>query len=343
MDSTSNSEASLRFANADIDSLIANKNCKSTEYKTQHAVKLLKEFLGSLADRIEELNNIELDDTLTKFFASIRKKNGQLLKRNSIFGIRYGLARYFKRFGLEKPDIINGDNFTRSNDIFNCVLKKLKETGNGTTVHHNEISKHDLLAITQNLDPSTPTQLQLLVWFYIQLYLCKRGNENNTEMKKDSLVVRVNNAGRRYIIKTRDELLKNRRQNEVEEFGGLIFETQNERCPVALFQSYLSKLNPKNDFLWQVPKDTYVTEDQCWYQNKKYGHNQISKFMKRISAICQLSKIYTNHCLRVSFISITAEKFSENEIMAVSGHKSVSGLGIYKRIRDEKKKKCIIM
>ena len=56
----------------------------------------------------------------------------------------------------------------------------------------------------------------------------------------------------------------------------------------------------------------------------------ICKFM-------EFETIYTNHCLRVSCCTILGENFTENEVKSVSGHKSNSSLGIYKRIKLQKK------
>ena len=54
------------------------------------------------------------------------------------------------------------------------------------------------------------------------------------------------------------------------------------------------------------------------------GHNQIEKFMGRISQICDLSDHYTNHCIRV-----TGVKFTAKQTMSVTGHKSIQSLAAY--------------
>ena len=50
-----------------------------------------------------------------------------------------------------------------------------------------------------------------------------------------------------------------------------------------------------------------------------------------------MSEVYTNHSLRVSACTILGETHTENEIKSISGHKSNSSLGVYKRIKGEKK------
>lgn len=336
-------QSKSRFLALPIDVLLNHADSKSSIYKEKYALKLLHQFMASEHwinnKNVNNLNHGEVDELLSSFYAAIRKNNGDYLKRNSLHGIRYGLARYFKKNGLKNPDIIHDIAFNKANAVYNCVLKELKIQGKGTTRHFDEIVKSDLAKINEGLLLSTPVQLQLFIWFNIQLFLCKRGCENVDTMLKNSIVIRTNANGRRYLMKAKDELIKNRRCNELEEFGGMIYETGTSRCPVANFEKYIIKLNTLNNFLWQVPKTYFNELDTCWYQNKKHGHNKISNFMKNISGICELSKKYTNHSLRVTFISISGEKFTENEIMAISGHKSASCLGIYKRVRDETKEK----
>ena len=59
--------------------------------------------------------------------------------------------------------------------------------------------------------------------------------------------------------------------------------------------------------------------------------------MPKISSLAKCSQKYTNHCLRVTSCTLLAEKFSENDIKSVSGHKSNDALGIYRRVSEKRK------
>ena len=60
--------------------------------------------------------------------------------------------------------------------------------------------------------------------------------------------------------------------------------------------------------------------------------------MTDVSKNCELSKIYTNHCIRVTGASIlTRLQFSASEIMLVTGHKSVQSLAIYQKTDTRRK------
>lgn len=50
-----------------------------------------------------------------------------------------------------------------------------------------------------------------------------------------------------------------------------IFFPGNPNCPVASFESYISKLNPKWEALWHTPKYFVYEGDTIWYNNSPVG------------------------------------------------------------------------
>jgi len=60
--------------------------------------------------------------------------------------------------------------------------------------------------------------------------------------------------------------------------------------------------------------------------------------MKDLSMKYALSRIYTNHSIRVTGATILSrKKYSCSQIKEVTGHKSVSSLAVYQRVSDEEK------
>ena len=47
-------------------------------------------------------------------------------------------------------------------------------------------------------------------------------------------------------------------------------------------------------------KNVDVQTDVVWYSQAHIGKNPLAKFLSNISKNCQLSKMYTNHCIRVT-------------------------------------------
>ena len=104
-------------------------------------------------------------------------------------------------------------------------------------------------------------------------------------------------------------------------------------CPVKSFVSYTSKLNSSNNKLWQKPKDSFCSEDNVWFCNIAVGQRTLSNFMTKMSELCELSIKHTNHSVRATgAILLSRSMFNPAQIMAVTGHKSVSSLAVYQRV-----------
>ena len=110
-------------------------------------------------------------------------------------------------------------------------------------------------------------------------------------------------------------------------------------CPVRSFKKYIQHLNPENEFLWQKPLENINRlNPEVWYSKQHLGKNTLGKFMTEASQKCELSKIYKNHSIRVTGITVLIRmKFSPSEIMSVSGHKSVQSLSNYQHTQPKQK------
>ena len=101
-----------------------------------------------------------------------------------------------------------------------------------------------------------PITLQHKVFFEVMLFFCRRGRQNLRQLKKDDFEIQTDAKGRRFVVKTTDELTKNHRENDEAEDGGIMMSNEGSFCPVPSFEKYLSHLNPANDYLFQRPKKT---------------------------------------------------------------------------------------
>ena len=111
-----------------------------------------------------------------------------------------------------------------------------------------------------------------------------------------------------------------------------MYETKSPHCPVFSFQRYLSKLNPKCSALWQRPKDSFLDDDDVWYENKPIGKNTLGKIMANISKMAKLSQGYTNYCIRATCITVMSEAgFEARHISTISGHRNDESIKNYCR------------
>lgn len=158
-------------------------------------------------------------------------------------------------------------------------------------------------------------------------------------MTKDTFAIfQDNTTGLKYVKKVQDEMQKNHSECDGEIITGFMPEIKGDRmCPVRSFEMYLSLLNPRSNDLWQRPLARQNAEGEC-YCRKKVGHNPLSTFMSGLSKSCQLSQRYTNHDIRVTGCTILFRcQFTNKEIMAITGHKSVNSLAIYQKVSFDQK------
>ena len=134
------------------------------------------------------------------------------------------------------------------------------------------------------------------------------------------------------MCKTKDELTKNRREDDEGFDGGVMYGRPGPNCPVASFELYLSHLNPLNEFLFQRPKRNVSISEVIWYDNMVIGERTLGDKMKNISREGNLSKCYTNHSIRATAVTILDKSgFEARHIMAVSGHKNEASIRSYSK------------
>ena len=336
-----------RFAlvdDSDLLNLLEAADSKNTKRQIKYSVNVLQQYAEtrgscSITD-VESMTNEQLDSFLSKFYPALRKENGQLYTKKSMQGIRYGLQRHFQK--VRDVDIVKNPLFTESNKSFKAMLVKLKDEGLGYVKHKSVIPQDDFnkISASKSLDITTPRGLQNKVFIDLMLFLCNRGQENLRSMKPSDFLLATSNDGTRSITR-RDMLTKNNREDADEITGGMMCEIPgDERCPVKSFLEYVSKLNPDCPAFWQKPKEKAPDNpEEPWFCNIPVGINTLNKKMKDISKEAGCSKVYTNHCLRATCVTVLDHSgFKNRDIMTVSGHHSEQSIKHYSRTDEERKR-----
>lgn len=228
-----------RFADVTNEKLLEmskNKYSQSTNKCTKFSITCFKQYLSEIRSDVEldALSKSDLADFLCKFYLALKNEKGESYKLSSLNQIKYSIRRYFLN---KKIDITSDPEFAEANVVFKNVAADTKKMGFATVEHHPDISAIDCQAIVRELSDNDPIQLQLLVFFYIMIYFCRRGLENLCEMTKDHFAVKtINNI--KCIVSNKTELSKNHRENEINrEEGGMIAATDTLKCPVKIFES----------------------------------------------------------------------------------------------------------
>ena len=114
------------------------------------------------------------------------------------------------------------------------------------------------------------------------------------------------------------------------EKNGRMYKTNSPADGYSALELFLSKLNPQCEALFQYPKRNWRPSDKIWYENRPLGINKLSTMMKDISSAAGLSRVYTNHSVRATAITLwSTAGLTNREIMAISGHRNESSLKSY--------------
>ena len=114
----------------------------------------------------------------------------------------------------------------------------------------------------------------------------------------------------------------------------------NPLCPVLSLKKYLSKRHPGNNFLWQRALESFIDTNDIWYYKSPMGKNTLGTMMVTISKAANLSKRYTNHCIRATCVSaLDCAGFEARQIMSVSGHKAETSIRSYSNQISEQTKR----
>ncbi|XP_076080239.1 uncharacterized protein LOC143051094 [Mytilus galloprovincialis] len=321
----------------DITDLLELKDSKSTKRCITHSLKSFRGFLGE-DNEFETFDKPKLNEKLRLFFASLRKTDGNHLKKSTLTNYRYGLTKYLKEHC--SIDITKDAQFAGSKDVFKAVVVNLKKKGYASTEHKPPISKEDLQKLYNTnsiaINTTTPYGLQKKVWFDIMFYLCRRGQENLRSMTKNTFAIKTDSSGREYVHQQIDEYDKNHRDeaspDDTVGEARMYAREGDPLCPVLSFKLYLEKLHPALNDFWQRKKDSFDITDTTWYCKAPMGKNSLSVMMPEISEKAKLSRRYTNHSIRATSITAMDESGIEaRHIMRASGHRSEASIRSYSK------------
>ncbi|CAC5361877.1 KCTD1_15 [Mytilus coruscus] len=149
------------------------------------------------------------------------------------------------------------------------------------------------------------------------------GQENLKNLKVSDFDILTDDSGKRYVSKVTSELTKNHQGDQTEEF-----EPEGE------------KRNPNCSALLQRPKGDFDEDGNSWFQNKLLGKNTLGDIMASISKAASLSKVYSNHCIRATCITLLNEAgFEGRHVITISGHRSEESIKSYCRDTTNKQKR----
>ena len=220
--------------------------------------------------------------------------------------------------------------FQAANQVFCGLMRDYRARGKDVSQHKAALTNADVerLYSSGTLSDKNPQTLLYKVYFELSLHCARRGCEGLRDLRRESFILCRDENGHQYVTLAYHELEKNHQgvnRKESDRDPRMYEQLNDPNCPVASFKKYVAKLNPGCDAFFQRPKTT--ANSDIWYVNCPIGKNKLSTMMKEISGKAQLSRVYTNHCLRVTSATVLSRNdFNLNDIRSVTGHRSVDGV-----------------
>ncbi|XP_028407819.1 uncharacterized protein KIAA1958-like [Dendronephthya gigantea] len=177
------------------------------------------------------------------------------------------------------------------------------------------------------------------MWWLLTQHFGLRSRQEHHQMKMDDFSIVEADNGVAYIqykegpTKTRQGGLNYKAPRN---FQPRMFQTEGERCPVALFREYVSRsplsLQQTGPFYLSV-KTSRRPDDHIWYKVQPMGVNKIDSMMKNIvfgtSLECS-GKKFSNHSARKTVVGkLKKANLERSDIAKVTGHRNIQSLDDY--------------
>ena len=120
-----------------------------------------------------------------------------------------------------------------------------------------------------------------------------------------------------------------------------MYKTSSTTDGYSALEFYITKLNPECEVLFKYPKRNWRPSDSVWFENRPLGKNKLAEMMKDISKDAGLARVYTNHSVRATAITLWDNfGLSDRQIMAISDHRNESSLRSYHQPSTEQLRQC---
>ncbi|CAC5361597.1 KCTD1_15 [Mytilus coruscus] len=156
------------------------------------------------------------------------------------------------------------------------------------------------------------------------------GRENQRKFSDNTFAIQKDSRGIEHVEFQMSERTKNHIGDQTDddfERNPRVYATGNDNYPIKSFQKYMSKRCTSSTHFFQQPRAKVNKDDIAWYTSRPVGEKMLNDMMKQIFTEAKLNKIYTNHCVRATTVTVLSHAgVSNRKIMKITGHKCESSL-----------------
>ena len=288
----------------------------------------------------------ELDKVLSKFYAEMKKKDGDDYAPESLKITLSAIERYLKEKNYPLS-IVRSREFHSSQEILNSKAISLRQQGKGKRSNKAQpITPEEGSALWEKgqLGDFNGKVLTNVNFKNLTEQLGFRGRQEHYDAYVEDVIIRQREDGTEVVefregpTKTRSGGLTIRRRTTPQ----AMFSTDGGKSdPVRLFKLWLSKrpegmknTGPLYLSIINRPKSADV-----WYTKVRMGQNTIGNLMKSMASCLRTNKKLTNHSMRKTLVSkLKKSGQPRNVICEITGHARESSLDDYDEIDENHRK-----
>ncbi|XP_078078214.1 zinc finger MYM-type protein 2 isoform X2 [Mustelus asterias] len=242
----------------------------------------------------------ELDCGLAEFVKEVRRPNGERYAPDSLYYLCLGIQQYLYE-NNRNDDIFNDPCYHTFNEAFNTILRSWRPSilPNGSIFSRVE---EDYLWKSKQLGPQSSFVLLNTLLYFNTKYFGLRTIEQHLRLSFGNVVKQWNkNSDNTVCIRyevpalctndNQDKITPGKRKREEDD---PVFEQKENsanpsRCPVKMFECYLSKCPPnlqqRTDLFYLQPEHSNTPDDPIWYSSIPLDRNILENMLVRILVI----------------------------------------------------------
>lgn len=321
----------------DLDKIESESIAVGTDAQTKRHALMFRNFLQQrqLCPDFERVPDRLLNDYLRLFYGNLRKNDDTFYSPSSLVCIRASIQRHLTSVTVNRTvNILHGDNFKRANGVLKGMVGKYLHSNQAKSSSYEAISESDMQKINEYFDRSSNKKIQEEVLFNLMFHFGMRGRENLRSLQKDTFTIETDDDGKEYVKIDKVMKYKNVKaslsQKEFRDHkNSRMYEsTDKSKCPVEAFKIYIQLLPNKTKENSLFP----LCIKNGFSENGVLGKDTLGNFMPNLSKNAKLHNRYTNHCVRVTVVSVLKSKgYSNEEVASITGHKNVTSVQRYAR------------
>ena len=203
-------ENRARFAkvnDADLAKVVEDAIPQNTKASTDFWLNVFESFCAEkdISIDLTKCSAQDFSDALSRFYVSMRTKQGLVFKKSSYLAVRAALDRHVT-VTLQRPfNVFKTQELQESNRVLDGVLKKNKAEGVEKLDEHKEaIRKADMERLDDFfrnvLTEGDAVKLTQYCWLNLTLHFALRGSEVQIQLKKSDIKFEKDGKGEEYVV-----------------------------------------------------------------------------------------------------------------------------------------------